>query len=198
MARDLSPKWKRSRREKYSLFEDDKWKRRPTLPGEHPLSTSRPSAYALRFREKQKAKRIYGLLEKQFKRFFKMAEKAKGNTGVKLLQLLEMRLDNVVYRLGVAPTRNAARQLVNHGNITVNDKKISIPSYVVSVGDEVGLKPSAQKKEFVKIFTEQAKKIKTPKWLQKLTHGGKVASEPSREMIDKGINEQLIVEFYSR
>jgi small subunit ribosomal protein S4 len=198
MARDLSPKWKRSRREKYSLFDDDKWKKRPTLPGEHPVSSSRPSSYAIRFREKQKVKRIYGLLEKQFRRFFEMADKSRENTGVKLLQLLEMRLDNVVYRLGLTPTRTAARQLVNHGHITVNGNKIDISSYIVKVGDEILVKATSGKKEFIKIFEEQSKKMKTPSWLQKLKQGGKVVSEPKREMIDKGINEQLIVEFYSR
>jgi small subunit ribosomal protein S4 len=198
MARDLSPKWKRSRREKYSLFDDDKWKKRPTLPGEHPVSTSRPSSYAIRFREKQKVKRIYGLLEKQFRRFFEMAEKSHENAGVKLLQLLEMRLDNVVYRLGIAPTRSSARQLVNHGHIAVNGDKIDIPSYIVKVGDEVSLKTSSAKKEFVKILKEEAKSVKTPSWLRNLQSGGKVVAEPKREMIDKGINEQLIIEFYSR
>ena len=198
MARDLCPKWKRSRREKYSLFDSDKWKRRPTLPGEHPVSRSRPSAYAIRFREKQKVKRIYGLLEKQFKRFLRMATKTKGNTGVRLLQFLEMRLDNVVYRLGLAPTRNAARQLVNHGHITVNNKKVDIPSYVVQVGDEIYAKESTKKRDFLKGFILEAKNIKVPKWLKKLASGGKVESEPSRDMIDPGINEQLIIEFYSR
>jgi small subunit ribosomal protein S4 len=198
MARDLSPKWKRARRERYSLYDNDKWKKRPTLPGEHPSSTSRPSSYAVRFREKQKVKRIYGLLEKQFKRFFDIASKGKGNTGIRFLQLLEMRLDNVVYRLGLAPTRNAARQLVNHGHITVNNKKVTIPSYIVSVDDEIYLKKKTQKREFSKIFADATKKNKIPGWLSKLASGGKVKMEPAREMIDPGINEQLIVEYYSR
>ncbi len=198
MARDLKPKWKRCRRERYSLFDNDNWKRRPTLPGEHPVSTSRPSAYAIRFREKQKVKRIYGLLERQFRRFIRMAEETKGNAGVRLLQLLEMRLDNVVYRLALTPTRNAARQLVNHGHIKVNGEKVDIPSYIVKVGDEIRVRPSTKKKEFIKIFQEQAKKNNVKKWLNKLESGGKVVMEPSRDMIDKGINEQLIIEYYSR
>lgn len=198
MARDLSPKWKRSRREKYSLFGDDKWKKRPTLPGQHPVSRSRQSSYAVRFREKQKVKRMYGLLERQFRRVFSLASKAKGNTGLKLLQLLEMRLDNVVHNLGLAPTRNAARQLVNHGHVTVNGEKVDIPSYTVSVGDEIYLKDQTKKREFTKILAEDAKKVQTPKWLRKLPNGGKVVAEPSREMIDPGITEQLIVEYYSR
>ncbi|MBU0976450.1 MAG: 30S ribosomal protein S4 [Patescibacteria group bacterium] len=198
MARDLSPKWKRCRREKYSLFDDDTWKKRPTLPGQHGMSTSRPTAYAVRFREKQKVKRIYGLLEKQFKRFFKLAEKSEGNTGTRLLQLLELRLDNVVYRLGLAPTKRAARQLVTHGHIDVNGKKVDIPSFITSVGDEIYLKSKSQKKEFAKILSDGAKKVTSPAWLSKLASGGKVKMEPSREMIDKGINESYVVEFYSR
>lgn len=198
MARDLRPKWKKCRRERYSLYDNDKWKRRPTLPGQHPVSTSRPSAYAIRFREKQKTKRIYGLLERQFKRFFELAEKAKGNTGVRLLQLLEMRLDNVVYRLGIAPTRSSARQLVTHGHLTVNGEKVNVPSFIVKVGDEIYLKSKSKKKEFAKILAEESKKTRVPKWLKKLAGGGKVTMEPAREMIDPGINEQYIVEFYSR
>ncbi|MDD3647365.1 MAG: 30S ribosomal protein S4 [Candidatus Dojkabacteria bacterium] len=198
MARDLSPKWKRCRREKYSLFDDDKWKKRPTLPGQHGVSTSRPSSYAIRFREKQKLKRIYGLLERQFKRFFKIAGESEGNTGTRLLQLLELRLDNLVYRLGLAPTRSAARQLVNHGHITVNGKKVSIPSYIGKVGDEIYLKTQSQKKEFTKILAEGSKKTKVPAWLSRLAGGGRIKMEPSREMIDKGINEGYVVEYYSR
>ena len=198
MARDLTPKWKRCRREKYSLFGDDKWKKRSTFPGEHPMSSSRPSDYAIRFREKQKVKRIYGLLERQFKRFFKQASRAKGNTGTKLMQLLEMRLDNVVYRLGLASTRAGARQLVNHGHITVNAEKVDIPSYITKVGDEIYIKPSSQKKEFVKLLATDSKKNKVPNWLSKLANGGKVKMEPEREMMDKGINENLVIEFYSR
>lgn len=198
MARDLSPKWKKCRREKYSLFDNDNWKRRPNLPGEHPISTRRPSSYAIRFREKQKLKRIYGLLERQFKRLFRAAEKSKENTGVKLLKSLEMRLDNVVYRLGLAPTREAARQLVNHGHIFVNNKKVDIPSFCIKVGDEIRIKKNSQKRDFIKINIEQSKKMRSPSWLEKLTFGGKVLSEPVRGSIDKGINEQLIVEYYSR
>ena len=198
MARDLSPKWKRCRREKYSLFDNDKWKRRPTLPGMHPVSRRRPSEYALRFREKQKVKRIYGLLERQFRRFFKKASQHKGNTGVRLLQLLELRLDNVVYRLGLAPTRSAARQYVNHGHITVNGEKVDIPSYIVTVGDEVYFSKRARKKDFAKVLIQEAKSTSVPNWLQKLSGGGKVKAEPAREAIDPGINERYIVELYSR
>ncbi len=198
MARDLEPKWKKCRREKYSLFNNDKWKRRPTFPGEHPASVSRPSSYAIRFREKQKVKRIYGILEKQFKRLFELASKMEGNTGVNLLRLLEMRLDNVVYRLGLAVSRMQARQMVRHGHVVVNGSKIDIPSYILKVGDEIYLKEKVKKSEFGKMIIEDSKKVKTPRWLMKLAGGGKIVSEPKREMMDRGINEQLIVEFYSR
>lgn len=198
MARDLKPKWKKNRREKYSLYDNDKWKKRMSMPGEHPMSSGRPSGYAIRFREKQKIKRIYGILEKQFKRIFGIASKSKGNTGVKLLQLLELRLDNVVYRLGIAPTRDGARQLVTHGHVTVNDKKVDIPSYLLLVNDEIYIKKTDQSKDFIKLLSEAGKKNRIPKWLKGLSFGGKVVMEPLREMLDPGINEQLVVEYYSR
>lgn len=198
MARYLGSKWKRARRERYSLYDKDDWKRRPTLPGQHPVSVGRLSSYAVRFREKQKLKRIFGMMEKQFVRFFKIASKSKENTGVVFMQLLEMRLDNVVYRLGLAETRDAARQLVSHGHITVNSKKVNIPSFIVSVGDEISLSKRILAKESTKFLLEAFKKAKTPKWLSKLSYGGKVTMIPTREMMDQGINEQLIVEFYSK
>lgn len=198
MARDLTPNWKRCRREKYSLFDKDDWKRRPTMPGVHGVSRSHPTEYGIRFREKQKVKRIYGLLEKQFRRFFRLAQKSKGNTGERLLQLLELRLDNVVYRLGLASSRKKARQLVNHGHIAVNGKRMSIPSCILKASDEIYLKDTIKKKEFGKIIIEESKKTRTPAWLEKLAGGGKVRSIPTRDMLDRGINEQFIVEFYSR
>jgi small subunit ribosomal protein S4 len=198
MARDLKPKWKKCRRERYSLYDNDKWKKRSTMPGEHGVTFGRLSSYGLRFREKQKVKRIYGMLERQFSKFFRLAEKSKEDSGKRFLKLLEMRLDNVVYRLGLAPTRSSARQIVTHGHIKVNDKKVNIPSYIVKIGDEIRLKESITKKDFVKINLEYSKRIKTPRWLSRLQNGGKVIMEPAREMIDRGINEQLIVEFYSR
>lgn len=198
MARNLKPKWKQARRLNYSLFESDKWKKRSTIPGEHPVSTGRPSQYALQLAEKQKVKKIYGILEKQFSNIFIRASKSKQNTGIRLLQLLEMRLDNVAYRLCLAPTRAAARQLVNHGHVYVNGEKVSIPSYTVAVGDTVEVKPSSQKKDFVKNNIESLKKVSVPQWLNKLKWGGEVKSEPTRVMIDPGIKEQLVVEFYSK
>lgn len=199
MARYRGPKWRISRREGASVYGDDKWKRRMSYPGVHGQSRMRPTEYALQFREKQKVKRSYGMLEKQFRRFFKLASKSKGNTGLRLLQLLEMRLDNMVYRMGLALTRDQARQLVSHGHIEVNGKKMDIPSYIVKVGDEVSLKPSSAKKDFVKMRLEETKKVKKVGWLDmKDRYTARIKAEPVRDQIDKSINEQLIVELYSK
>jgi len=196
MARDLNPKWKKCRREKYSLFDNDDWKRRPNLPGVHTVAKGRLSEYGMRFREKQKVKRVYGVLETQFRKIFENASKQKGNTGVRLLQLLELRLDNVVYRLGLSNSRQGARQLVTHGHIQINNKKNNIPSYTVKVGEEIYLSPRIKTKNQGKIILDQSKKISVPKWLEKLSGGGKVKTEPTRDMMDKGINENFIVEYY--
>lgn len=199
MARYTGPKWKLSRRENVSLFDDDKWKKRVGSPGIHWVQRGRQSEYAEQFREKQKVKRMYGMLEKQFRRFFEMAGKAEGNTGLRLLQLLELRLDNVVYRLGLAKTRSAARQLVNHGHITVNGNKVDIPSYIVSMGDEISVSTKSQKKDFVKNNAEELKSAKQPKWVDKNgKFAGKVTREPLRDDMDQSIREQLIVELYSK
>lgn len=207
MARYTDAKCRQCRREGIKLYlkgakcysEKCPVARRQTAPGQHGTTRTRPSSYGIQFREKQKVKRSYGLLEKQFRRFFDVASSEKGNTGVRLLQLLEMRLDSVVYKLGFARSKFAARQLVTHGHITVNGKKIDIPSYVAKVGDVIAIKTSSAAKDFTKIDAEELKEFKTPEWLEKgkgLT--GRVAQIPSREMIDPGINEQLIVELYSR
>lgn len=199
MARYTGPKWKLSRRENVSLFDDDKWKKRVGSPGIHWTQRGRQSEYAEQFREKQKVKRMYGMLERQFRRFFKMAGQAEGNTGLRLLQLLELRLDNVVYRLGMAKTRSAARQLVNHGHVTVNGNKVDIPSYIVSIGDEISIKTSTQKKDFVKNNAEELKSVKVPRWLDKNGNfAGKINREPIRDDMDQSIREQLIVELYSK
>ena len=194
MARYTGPKWKISRRENYDIFGDDAWKRRPNPPGVHAMSKGRPSNYAIQFREKQKVKRIYGLMEKQFKKIYQDASKATGNTGTRMLQLLELRLDNVVYKLKFARTRNQARQFVTHGHVLVNGEKLSIPSHILKVGDEISLNPKFQKEEFIKIMQSELKNVKVPEWLK----NGKVQSLPNRDMIDQGIEEQLIIEFYSR
>lgn len=197
--RYTGPKWRINRRENATVLgSSEKWKKRPTLPGQFPVLKKRPSDYAIQFREKQKVKRMYGMSEKQFKRFYSIALKSTGNTSTRLLQLLEMRLDNVVFRLGFASTRAQARQFVTHGHITLNGKKHNIPSTIVKEGDEVTFKAS-----FVKspIFTEIEtlnSSVNAPAWLNKLKTGGKVSGEPTREDIDQSIRERLIIELYSR
>lgn len=209
MARYTDSKCKLCRREQTKLYlkgercttEKCAFTKRQTIPGVHGTARlKRMTSYGMQFREKQKVKRTYGLLEKQFRRFFENALRAKGNTGVRFLQLLEMRLDNVVYRLGFVTSRNHARQLVTHGHVMVNGKKVSIPSYVTKVGDVIALKELTAKKDFLALFKESAKKvIQTPEWIEKGSgYEGRVAQEPTRAMIDEGIKEELIVELYSR
>ena len=157
------------------------------------------SEYGAQLKEKQKVKFVYGILEKQFNRYFERAASMKGITGDNLLQLLELRLDNVVYRLGLAKTRRMARQVVGHGHIRVNGKKVDIPSYSVKVGDVITLRPASAEKEMFKSLREGTS-VLTPKWLtfdaQNLT--GTVNALPAREDIDLQVQENMIVEFYSR
>jgi small subunit ribosomal protein S4 len=169
-------------------------------PGQHGPKGRRgkPSDYALQLREKQKVRWTYGVMEKQFKRLYEEALRDPRATGSRLLQLLELRLDNVVYRLGLAPTRTAARQFTTHGHVLVNDKKVDIPSYRVRIGDRVGIKAKlVEKNPTVKELIEQ-KKTDVPTWLDKKATVGKITREPEREDIDSDFNEQLIVEYYSR
>ncbi|MBD3363194.1 30S ribosomal protein S4 [Candidatus Dojkabacteria bacterium] len=198
MARYTGPKRKLERRENATLFGSDEWRKRPYPPGQHGARRRRPSAYAVQFREKQKVKRMYGLLERQFKNLYKKAMNAKGNTGLNMLQLLELRLDNIVYRLGFAKTRMQSRQMVNHGHILVNGKKVDIPSYTCEVEDEIQLSPKFRKSEMFKILNAEIKDPQIPKWLNRLSLGGQVVSMPERDSIDRGIQEQLIIELYSR
>ncbi len=173
--------------------------RRPTAPGQHGQGRRKASEYGIQLREKQKARRIYGVLEKQFARYFEMAERMKGITGENLLQLLERRLDNVVYRLGFASSRAQARQLVRHGHITVNGKRVNIPSYLTNVGEVIAVKEKSTALEHFKAVKENAGKAVVP-WLQ-VDHEkleGTVIALPSREDIDVPIQEHLIVELYSR
>jgi small subunit ribosomal protein S4 len=197
MARYTGPKWKIARRENFSVFGDDDWKNRSTLPGQHGGSSRRKStAYAMQFREKQKIKRTYGMQEKQFVRFLTIAQKSKENTAVTLLQLLEMRLDNVVFRAGLAKTRNQARQFVTHGHILVNGKRMDIPSAILNVGDEVSVIAKLEAKPAYKAY--KVKPEIPVKWLNILASGCKVVAKPSRDMMDKEFNEQAVIEFYSR
>ena len=157
------------------------------------------SEYGAQLKEKQKVKFVYGILEKQFNRYFERAASMKGITGDNMLQLLELRLDNVVYRLGLAKTRRMARQVVGHGHIRVNGKKVDIPSYSVKVGDVITLRPTSAEKEMFKALREGTS-VLTPKWLTfdapNLT--GTVNALPAREDIDLQLQENMIVEFYSR
>ncbi len=198
MARYHGPKLKLERREKASLFGSEKWKRRPSAPGQHGDSRKRMSPYAMQFREKQKVKRMYGLMEKQCKNLYKHALKHPGNTGERLLVLLELRLDNILYRMGLAKNRFQSRQFVNHGHVRVNGKKVDIPSYSCSIGDTVELVDKISKADWFKMLKSEIPKNKEYTWIQNTANGGEVKSEPLRNDIDRSINEQLIVELYSR
>ena len=174
--------------------------RRPTAPGQHGQRRKKLSEYGLQLREKQKARRIYGVLETQFERYYEQAERMRGITGENLLQLLERRLDNVVYRLGFASSRAQARQFVLHGHITVNGKRVNIPSYLVDEGDVIAVREkSASNIEHFKALRDGTDRVVVP-WLQvdyeKLE--GTVTALPAREDIDVPIQEHLIVELYSR
>lgn len=175
--------------------------RRQYAPGMHGQSRGKkPSEFSIQLREKQKARRIYGVLEKQFRRYFAIASRQKGMTGENLLRLLERRLDNVVYRLGFAASRAEARQFVTHGHITVNGRRVDIPSYLVSVGESISIKETSKDINRIKEMTELLKDRTVPAWLS-LDAGsitGTVISLPSREDIQIPIEEHLIVEKYSR
>jgi small subunit ribosomal protein S4 len=200
MARYTGPKDRLSRREGYDLFgKGAKLTRLSVPPGVHgPKGAARqPSQYGRQLREKQKVRRIYGVMERQFRKYVNQALKSKGNTGEHLLILLERRLDNVIYRLGFAPTRMMARQLVSHRHVLVNDMKVNIPSYQVKKGDVIMLSTKAQEMPAVKKLLAN-KDLNIPEWLEKKGAAGKVAKDPKREDIIEPISEQDIVEFYSR
>jgi len=175
--------------------------RKPYPPGIHGQGRrQKPSEYGLQLREKQKTRRIYGVLEKQFSNYFKKADRQQGITGENLLILLERRLDNVVYRLGFASSRAEARQLVTHGHFTVNGKKANIPSMLVKVNDVIQVKPKSKESPKFAELKEQAAYKTPPEWLsvdvENLT--GTVLAYPTRDQIDTPVHEQLIVELYSR
>jgi small subunit ribosomal protein S4 len=175
--------------------------KRPFVPGQHGQKRKqKTSEYGLQLREKQKTKRIYGVLEKQFRNYYQKAERQKGIAGANLLILLERRLDNVVFRLGLASSRKEARQLVNHDHFTINGKKANIASMLVSVGDTIQVKPSkADSPKFQELKAAGAYKT-PPEWLEvdidNLT--GRVLAFPTRDKVDTAVNEQLIIELYSR
>ena len=176
--------------------------RREKAPGQHGMANGRKRTkeYGLQLREKQKAKRYYGILEKQFKNYFIKADKKEGQTGENLLTLLERRLDNVVYRMGMAESRREARQLVLHGHFTVNGKRVDIPSYIVNLNDVVAVKESSRKSEKIKSLVENISGRVIPGWLSvdKENAVATVAALPKREDIDFPFEEHLIVELYSK
>lgn len=170
-------------------------------PGQHGLRRSKQTDYSIRLREKQKAKNIYGLREAQFRRCFREASRKPGATGANLLQLLERRFDNVVYRLGIAPSRKAARQLVRHGNMKINNKRVNIPSYLIKVGDEISINGNSKALNIIKKSVERALDLKrVSSWLTLNQDELKASFDriPDVEEMNLPIQSQLIVEFYSR
>ena len=206
MARNTGATCRLCRREGMKLFlKGDRcytgkcaFDRRSYAPGQHGANKKKISNYGVQLREKQKAKRIYGVLESQFRTYYEKAENMKGITGENLLKLLEMRLDNVVFKLGYGASRNEARQLVTHGHFLVNGKKVDIASYKVSVNDVISVSEKSRGSEKFKTFAENPKAL--PKWLEANVENyeGKVVAEPTREDIDVPVNETLIVELYSK
>jgi len=179
------------------------FERRGFAPGMHAKKAQfkrNQSEYSLQLREKQKVKRIYGVMERQFRRYFDHAVRAKGLTGANLLILLETRLDNVVYRLGLAQSRAQARQIVRHGHIIVNGRKTNVPSYLVKPNDVITVRPESRGREYFQLVGEFMGERPTPSWLSLNSEAltGRVLSRPTRQDIDLPVNEQLVVEFYSR
>ena len=177
------------------------FERRAYGPGQHGQKRRRKTTdYGLQLKEKQKAKRIYGVLEKQFRNYYSEADRQKGITGENLMRLLERRLDNVVYRLGFAFSRSAARELVRHGHLTVNGRKVNIPSFLVKIGDEIIVNEKSQKNPEVRMAVDAKSGVGTVDWLEldPKKYQGRVLDIPSRDQIPSPVNEQLIVNFYSR
>jgi len=175
-------------------------KERNLGPGMHGWRRGRASEYAVRLREKQKVKRYYGLLERQFSRIFRQAERTKGNTGELLLQLLERRLDNVVYKLNFAPSRKAARQMITHGHIYVNGRKVDVSDYTIKVGDKITTKGSEKSVKKIKQQLESNPNFTTQSWLQldREVPSATIVALPSREDVQILVEEHLVVEFCSR
>ena len=201
MARYTGPKSKISRKYGEPIFGDTKaLEKKPHPPGQHGRGRRRKkSEYAIQLAEKQKAKYLYGILERQFRNLFSKASRKDGITGENLLQLLESRLDNVVYRLGIAPTRRSARQLVSHKHITVNGNPVNIPSFSVKEGDMVAVREKSKSLSSIaeSISRQSSNRFKWLEWDDK-SLSGKLIMYPDRESIPENINEQLIVELYSK
>jgi small subunit ribosomal protein S4 len=212
MARTIGPVCKLCRREGEKLFLKGARclspkcaiERRGYAPGQHGKTSQfkrgRSTDYLNQLREKQKARRIYGVLEAQFRRYYELAQRSKGVTGAMLLSLLESRLDNVVFRLGLATSRAQARQLVAHGHIDVNGRRTKSPSYLCKAGDAITVHVASQTSPYFKSVQKEIAEYVPPKWLglDPSQMSGKVHSRPNREEIDLSLNEQLIVEYYSR
>lgn len=212
MARYTGPVCRLCRREGEKLFLKGErcmspkcsFERRPYPPGQHgkerQFRRGRASDYLLQLREKQKARRIYGVMERQFRTYFQRAEQQSGLTGANLLSQLERRLDNVLYRLGVASSRAQARQLVQHGHVMLNGRKTNIPSALVSSGDTVSIRPESSRKSYFRMLRQEIDDRRVPRWLSLDTQNlsANILSLPAREDIDTTVNEQLIVEYYSR
>jgi small subunit ribosomal protein S4 len=176
------------------------FERRPTPPGQHGVRRRKVGDYGLQLREKQKVRRTYSVLERQFKNYFDAADARPGMTGENLLRMLELRLDNGVYRMGFAPSRAAARQLVTHGHFSVNGRPTNIPSYQLKAGDRVEVRESHREREPFKVAKETLRSHQAPEWLSidaaKLS--GAVLDQPRRDQMPLDLNEQLVVEYYSR
>lgn len=206
MAKYLGPKLKLSRREGTDLFLNSGIRSIETkckldkLPGMHTNRRSRLSEYGIQLREKQKVRRIYGILEKQFRNYYREAARLKGNTGDNLLRLLEIRLDNLVYRMGFASTRSEARQLISHKSILVNNNMVNIPSLRISLNDIISVNSKSKKQMRIKSALEIAQQRENSSWLEikNIEMSGKIKYLPERSDLSADINEQLIIEYYSK
>ena len=208
MARYTGPVCRLCRREGAKLYlkgdrcyrDKSSFTKRSYAPGQHGQARKKVSEYGLQLREKQRARRVYGVLEGQFRTYFDKADRQKGITGENLLVLLERRLDNVVYRLGFAASRTQARQLVRHRHFTVNGKRVDIPSYQIKPGDVIQVKETSKQSPLIKEIAEAVTTKTTPAWLEVQAEEmiGKIVRYPNRDEIDTPIQEHLIVELYSR
>lgn len=212
MARYTGPVCKLCRREGEKLFLKGErcistkcsFEKHGYPPGEHGRQTqwrrSRESDFGKQLRAKQKARRVYGVLERQFRRYYKQALKSRGLTGFTLLQILESRLDNVIYRMGFASSRSQARQLVTHGHFLVNGRRTDVPSMLIKPGDEIEIREGSRKNNFFKILPDLAAERAAPEWITRdpKTLVGSISRLPERAEIDANLNEQLIVEYYTR
>jgi len=208
MARYTDPVCRLCRREGAKLFlkgsrcytKKCAFERRPSPPGQHGVRRRKVGDYGLQLREKQKVRRIYRILERQFRGYFDAAESRPGVTGENLLRLLELRLDNVVFRLGLASSRDQARQLVGHGHFEVNGRPTNIPSFQVKPGDTVAVRESRRDREPFKVAKESLRSVQVPDWLtiDPATLTGTIAAVPRRDQMPLELNEQLVVEYYSR